>query len=203
MHTKDLCGLAFEHIFQQNVNNLTRQPANVKLSSVPSNASTYFGFSVSEDATCQTTFPSPIFRVLPTPGSGMLFGLLFGCSDLCLDSLERRWNLGNAARPLNASCGVLIFLHEVVHESEALSGGLSDKGSFITHSTDHTHILSSYLPRWRRRCCVQGRLVKGHICWFSCVCLTLWRRFGICGPRLCRTSILFMSYWALNPSLFI
>lgn len=77
----------------------------------------------------------------------MLFGLLFGCSDLCLDSLELRWNLGNAVRPLNASCGVLIFLHEFVHESEALSGGLSDKGSFITHSTDHTHILSSYLPR--------------------------------------------------------
>lgn len=40
----------------------------------------------------------------------MLFGLLFGCSDLCLDSPKLRGNLGNAVWPLNASCGVLIFL---------------------------------------------------------------------------------------------
>lgn len=63
----------------------------------------------------------------------------------------------------------------------------------------HTHTI--FIPWWRRRCCVQGRIVKGHIYWFSCVCLTLWRMFGICGPRLYRTSIFFMSYWVLNPSL--
>lgn len=128
--------------------------------------------------TCQTTFPSPnvSLEFCPHWEAGCCLGF-FGCSDLCLDSLELLWNLGNAVWPLNASCGVSwCFCMSVPVKSmnqKHSAWGLSDRGSFIVRSTDHTHMLSSYRPRWRRPCCVQGRVGDFHTHWFSCLCLTL------------------------------
>lgn len=69
---------------------------------------------------CQTMFSLTIFRLLPTPGSGLLFlFLLFGWSNLSLLSLEFLRNAGNAAAP--EKCPVKLSLPNNKHESVAFS----------------------------------------------------------------------------------
>lgn len=134
--------------------------------------------------TCQTTFPSPNFGV-PTQGSGMLFRLLISCSDLCLGSLELLWNLGNVAWPLNASCGVSWCFCMSVSAKSMNQGhsvrSLSDRGSFIVRSTDHTVLHThTYLHTFldEEGCVVfKVAFVAGRdIYWFSCWCLTCIRQ---------------------------
>lgn len=100
--------------------------------------------------TCQTIFSLTIFRLLPTPGSGLLFVLLlFGCSNLSLLSLELLWNPGNAVAPERLLwCVVSVCVHVCVstkkHESVAFNIRLiwslaSQRFLHDTPQWSHTH----------------------------------------------------------------
>lgn len=137
--------------------------------------------------TCQaSTSPSPICRALPTPGSGMLFGLLL----VAMTYVWTPWSATGISgmlcaprTPLVVSwCFCTSSSMNPRHSAEVyLTGEPSSYTPPTTRTRTHTHTI--FIPSSVKEAvlCSRSHGVGWGIYWFLCVCLTLWRMFGIGG----------------------